>query len=440
MLTLTIINSDNICYSYELDTTPGAVYRIGRSMDCEIALTEEIHLSRVHCILSIGEGCALLTDNNSSNGIFEDNNRVQEILMLPGKQYRISNCKVMLEEIPDQAAAEPAVDSEATAYQEEAAAYVYEEAPLEPTAEEVTPHEEPLPEPEPMADEAPAYEEPLPTAAEETVYEAPIQITETEEEPQEEPQPEPQDEAPAAELQPAEETPQPMPVEEPATAPRPVSLPKRKFIPPPPRKALVKRAAPRPFYTAAGTLSTEPVVAKPKELKHRRATNGIRIQRPPSQPASDIGLPFDFSLSMSLLNTTPTIEEGDLLNFNITAEEDCHVFLIQYDSEHNAAMLVPGVGGADNRLTAKQDTQFPPKGNNKYELYVEPPFGTDTILAIACTQKVDFVRMWKDCLAQADELSTIGEVEKQAIELCKDILDGKDAFWAAALLRIETGS
>ena len=405
-------------------------------MDCEIALPEEIHLSRVHCILSIGEGCALLTDNNSSNGIFEGDNRVQEILMLPGNQYRISNCKVMLEEFAEQV--EATSDTEYVP-QEEPAAYEYEETPVaeaatfETEAEEVTSYEEPQPEQEPMAEEVPAYEEPLTAAEVEEPYEEPIPVTE----PESPSYPEPQDEAPATAPQPLVETPQ---VEEATPAQQPTNRPKRKFIPPPPRKALVKRAAPRPFYTAAGNLSTEPIETKPKELKHRRATNGIKIQRPPSQPADSLGLPFDFGLSMSLLNTTPTIEEGDLLSFHITAEADCRVFLIQYDSERNAAMLVPGVGGADNQLIANRETLFPPKDNNKYELYVEPPFGMDTILAIACTQKVDFARTWRDCLAQADELTSIGEVEKQAIELCKEMLDDEDARWAAALLRIETGS
>ncbi len=442
MLSLTIINSDNICSSYELDPTPGAAYRIGRSMDCEIALPEEIHLSRVHCILTIGEGCALLTDNNSSNGIFEDNNRVQEILMLPGKQYRAGNCKLMLEEIPDAAPAEEPVYYEAPAAQEETA-YEYAEAPPAaeeetaptPVAEEEPVYVEPLPEPPaPVADEAPAYEEALPQFAEETPAEESAQVTE------EAPPPEPEAEETAEEAAPAAGTPLPQLTEAAKPAPFPTVTPKRKFVPPPPRKALVKRAAPRPFYTAAGTLSTAPVSTKPKELKHRKPTNGIKLQRPPSQSASDLGLPFDFELSMRLLNTTPTIEEGDLLNFSITAEEACYIFLIQYDSNRNAAMLVPGVGGADNHVVANQETLFPPKGDNKYELYVEPPFGNDTILAVACTAKVDFVRVWKDCLAQADELTTIGEIEKQTIELCNEMHGMENARWAATRLHIETGS
>lgn len=379
MLSLTIINSDNICSTYELDSTPGVQYRIGRSTDCEISLPGELHLSRVHCILTMGDACALLTDNNSSNGIFEDDTRMQEILVLPGKQYRVGNCKLMLELIPD--------------------------APIEEAPTVVEPTYEELPVEEPAVVE-PTYEE------------------------------QPKEESAVVEEQAQEE---PAAVEIPTVADhRPA--PKRKFIPPPPRKALVKRAAPRPFYTAAGRLNTDPTTAKPKELKHRKSANGIKVKRDPAVPASALGLPSDFELNLSLLNSTPTIEAGDLLRFSICAEKDCYFYLIQYDSNNEAAILVPGVGGAHNKLQAGQEVQVPPTGpDSPYELYVDLPYGVDTILAIACTEKTDWIPVWQEHLNQRDNMSTLGEVERNTIDLFKEMEKYADAKWASAMLTIKTG-
>lgn len=427
MLSLTIINSDNICSSFPLEPTPGSVYRIGRSTDCEIALPEEIHLSRVHCILTVGEGCALLTDNNSSNGIFEDDARVQEILMLPGKQYRAGNCKLMLEYTADT----PAEDYQEPTYQEEPPAYQEEE----PTVyeEEPTAYDEEV---------STVYEQPTPAYVEEPPAIQPVEPPAPVEFPS--PQPIEHEPEPVVELIPEpEEEPQPAPAIPPVpeSAPPPPAKPRRKFVAPPPRKPLVKRPTPRPFYTAAGKLNTETTVAAPKELKRRRSTNGVKVHRSASTPADALGLPNDFDLSLRLLNTTETLEEGDLLRFSLIAEESCHVFLIQYDSTGNAVMLVPGVGGADNKLPAIQETQFPPTGaDSPYELYVEPPFGTDTIIAVACTQPTDFLDIWKDCLAQADALTNPGDVEKKAIELCKEDEDAANALWSSALLYLKTGS
>ncbi|MBR5876159.1 MAG: FHA domain-containing protein, partial [Akkermansia sp.] len=110
MLSLTIINSDNICNVFNLDSSPGSSYTLGRSADCDIALTNEMHLSRIHCILTVGMGCVLITDNNSSNGIYEDDNRVSEIIALPGKVYRIGNCNLSIEYKADEQPQEPSPD------------------------------------------------------------------------------------------------------------------------------------------------------------------------------------------------------------------------------------------------------------------------------------------------------------------------------------------
>ncbi len=409
MLSLTIINSDNICSTYELDSTPGVQYRIGRSTGCEIALPGELHLSRVHCILTMGDACALLTDNNSSNGIFENDTRAQEILVLPGKQYRVGNCKLMLELIPDAPIEEAPTVVEPT----------YEELPVEePAAVEPTYEELPVEEP---AAVKPAYEE-LPV-------EEPAAVEPTYEEL-------PKEESAVVEEQAQEE---PAVVEIPTVADH-LPAPKRKFIPPPPRKALVKRAAPRPFYTAAGRLNTAPTTAKPKELKHRKSANGVKVKRDPAVPASALGLPSDFELNLCLLNSTPTIEAGDLLRFSICAEEDCYFYLIQYDSNNDAAILVPGVGGAHNKLQAGQEVQVPPTGaDSPYELYVDLPYGVDTILAIACTEKTDWIPVWQEHLNQRDNMSTLGEVERNTIDLFKEMEKYADAKWASAMLTIKTG-
>lgn len=438
MLSLTIINSDNICNSFALDTTPGVAYRIGRSADCEISLPEEMHLSRVHCILTIGEGCALLTDNNSSNGIFEDDARVAELLMLPGKTYRAGNCRLMLEYTADE---QPVEETYGAEQPDEAQVY-YEETTEGNQHEEEPYYAEQVVEPEPYYEETAdetqtadvqTYSEPVASEPQPVTQqaEAPEPIEENVVSTTISPEPEP-------EIVP-EATPQI--IESAPSAPAPKPAPRRKFVPPPPRKALVKRAAPRPFYTAAGKLNTETSQARPKALKHRRSTNGVKTQRPPSVSAESLGLPNDFDLNIRLLNTTPTLEEGDLLKFGVKASEKCYIYLIQYDSNRQAMMLVPGVAGADNTVSKGGETQFPPQGaDSKYELYVEPPFGKDTILAIACTHPCNFEKLWATCSAEADALTTLGEVERNTIQLCREESDIADARWAAAMLCIETGA
>lgn len=394
MYTLIIENSDGEQVAFPLLCEIGTNFRIGRSDECEISLPDERHLSRVHCFLTATDEGFVLTDNNSSNGIYEDDARTPQIFMQPAKVYRIGSCMIRIEGQPEVHAEEEV--------------YAQPEAVEEPLAVVEDPAEEL---PSPQADESWSAAE-LPVAvADDEAYE-------------EEPAGAPED----------------IPAVAPMATP-PVEKKRRvRFQAPPPRKAIVKRPPPRAFYTAGGTLNTEVVLQKPKQLKHRAAVQGTKVQREPSVSAEEFGLPYDFAVEAQLLNTTAVLLEGDLLRFGIYAEEDCHVFIIQYDSENNAAMLVPGVGGASNKLFAGQRVQFPPPGNKSgYELYVEPPYGEDIILVIACTASCKFDKIWADCYQQSDEWRKIGEVESKAIQFCKEIKGAESALWAAAVLKVRTG-
>lgn len=419
MLILTITNTSGNAYRFELDAVPGTCYRIGRSADCEIALPQEIHLSRVHCILTVGDGYALLTDNNSSNGIFENGERKQEFTMFLGQEYKIGSCAICVSAHADAVYPEPE-----------------ETAPQAPDAPDEMPEPAYTDAPEPAYTETP---EPTPAAEE---------IAETEETPEAPPYTAPVEE-PASEPLPTttaqqEEESAPLPpadIEEVETVAEPPRPKPRKFIPPPPRKALVKRPAPRPVLTAAGTLNTQTQLPAPKALKQRHRPDEPKIQRAPSESAEALGLPGDFGLSLRLLNTTATLPEGDLLQFAVEAEEDCHLYLIQYDCEGHAAMLLPGVGGAQNRIRANTKAIFPPPGNNTdYEIFVEQPYGEDLILAIACTAACPFPKIWQQCAAEADKLSPRGETEQKAITFCNELRGMASARWSAAILRIRTGT
>lgn len=384
MYTLLIENSDGEQVAFPLLCELGSELRIGRSDECEISLPDECHLSRVHCILTCTETGFVLTDNNSSNGVYEDNLRTQQIFMQAEKEYRIGSCRILLSGSPDGVA-----------------------EPVE--------QEESLP-PPPMLDfdETPLIEDDEPY-----LEEVAVSV----------PAPAPQ--------------PQPSPTSEPAPepAPRPERKSRVRFQPPPPRKAIVKRPPPRAFYTASGVLNTQIVQQKPKQLKHRAASQaGPKVERKPSVPAEEYGLPCEFALEARLLNTSAVLLEGDLLRFGVLAEEDCRVYIIQYDSENNAVMLVPGVGGASNKLYAGHRLQFPPPGNQSgYELYVEPPYGEDTVLVIACTASCKFDKMWAECYRQSDEWRQIGEVERKAIQFCRELKGGESALWSAAVLKVCTG-
>lgn len=89
-------------------------YTLGRADDCNIALPGEVHLSRVHCLLTASENGVELRDNNSSNGVFDAGRRISSELMEPGKEYSLGNCTLCLR--PEAPVAPPQANPPQTAH------------------------------------------------------------------------------------------------------------------------------------------------------------------------------------------------------------------------------------------------------------------------------------------------------------------------------------
>lgn len=100
MLKLTVITGSGESTRYALPEQEGTPIRLGRSEECEISLPGEVHLSRIHCLLTIINGKVLLQDNHSSNGIAVHGQRIDMEIMVPGQDYQAATCKLRLEEVP----------------------------------------------------------------------------------------------------------------------------------------------------------------------------------------------------------------------------------------------------------------------------------------------------------------------------------------------------
>ena len=300
----------------------GTSLTLGRAEECDIALPEEAHLSRTHCILTIEKsGKVFIQDNNSVNGIYYNARRITAEHMVPGYEYMLGRCVLML--IPD-------------------------EHPAQPTPEENTDSEKQSADVEVTI--------PTPTAQESATKQAPAKKA--------------------------------------ASSKGGVVL-KRKFSP---RK------------------------------------KGAVVHRRPGASGAVIGLPSNFALSLRLLNTSPVLNTGTELHFALRAEKDCYVYLMQYDCMGTPTLLVPGVAGEDTRLFADTEVQFPRAFNNEYTLIVEPPCGEELVIALACTEKCHFDKIWQKLRATSPSGSLPGELELQAI----DKYHNTKAQWASCILKLHT--
>ena len=70
---------------------------LGRAADCEIVINHE-SLSRRHAVLTVAGRNVTLRDNNSTNGVFVDDQEVTEAPLEAGKRFRLgADVEVRLE-------------------------------------------------------------------------------------------------------------------------------------------------------------------------------------------------------------------------------------------------------------------------------------------------------------------------------------------------------
>ncbi len=146
------------------------------------------------------------------------------------------------------------------------------------------------------------------------------------------------------------------------------------------------------------------------------------------------GLPQAFGLKLRLINDKNQLTVGTPLRFGLTAETNCYVYLLQYDSEGQAGMLVPGNDEIAHKLFKDVETQFPSIGCKDYELMVEAPTGPETIIALACAEEGNFATVWQGLVDAANGSPAPGDTELQAIAASKT----PQAAWASFVLNITT--
>lgn len=169
----------------------------------------------------------------------------------------------------------------------------------------------------------------------------------------------------------------------------------------------------------------------------RRMHLSTKQARPESTMASEWGLPCDFPFSFRLEEPCGSVTAGSVLRFAFSAARNCYVWLLLHDAEGRGCLLLPTQAGELCRLRAGRTAVLPPKtllpGD---DLIAAAPFGTETLVALACTEACDVAGVAEALLSQELCSAEAGDWECRIIESCRT--EVPDALWSAALLHVET--
>ena len=161
-------------------------------------------------------------------------------------------------------------------------------------------------------------------------------------------------------------------------------------------------------------------------------------------PGSLLDLPTDFMVHFRVTTPAAQFEEGAPLRFYVKADCDCRVYIVAHDSQGGAELIMPGEDGTDNMVFPAVEAKFPNIGRTGYQMVVEPPFGTETVvlLAVATTHKCDFAKELHEKLKQSSPDQRPGQVENQALLAFREKHAKHAKFnklaWSSAVLNITT--
>lgn len=363
---------------YALPDAAAAPLLLGRAADCDIVLENDANVSRYHALLEWRANGWYLADNHSANGVLMNGTPVLAVPLRPGHELTLGSTVVRVEAVPPQAEEEQEV---VLGYAEP----LQEEAAVSEQEEEITPVAYTDPPAAPVAAVPPLAVQALPPRC------------------------------PHRRL-PAGSKPQPRALK---------NAGKRTHR----AKAAPSPRAVRRAVAAAGGAKPPRTLRTVQEVE---APNGV--------PATALGLPYDFELQFFLAEPRHAVTGGSVLRFGLAAGADCCVFLVQHDSEGNASLILPCRADGQALLHAGKATALPPKGLlADDELVAGPPYGTDTVVAVACTAPdCPFGALLAATLQQPGADGRPGVAEREALEACRAAMGDAPAYWSCAVLQVQT--
>jgi hypothetical protein len=152
-----------------------------------------------------------------------------------------------------------------------------------------------------------------------------------------------------------------------------------------------------------------------------------KVQDPASAPASSN---FGLKVATNKKEGEPFVE-GERLIIYVESERDAYLKLDYYTAEGKVVHLVPNVFTQEARIQGGQKYSFGDEGAAA-EFKISPPFGKETIKALASTVPFD------SAMTEADQVSEAAVYLAKVQNILK--AKAKDATWASAMVAISTSN
>ena len=101
----------------------------------------------------------------------------------------------------------------------------------------------------------------------------------------------------------------------------------------------------------------------------------------------------DFDLQITTTDGKRGYAEGETVSFRVRANHDCYIAVIDNQIDGTGILLFPNGFNSENYLPAGKAIDVPGTVKHGFEIQISPPFGSDVVQVIACTQKEELQKV-----------------------------------------------
>ena len=94
----------------------------------------------------------------------------------------------------------------------------------------------------------------------------------------------------------------------------------------------------------------------------------------------------DFKISLKTKNGKTNFRDGEKIAFTLTSPRDCHVAVFCHQPDGSTVLLFPNSWSGNTKVHANRPVNIPGTKKSDFEIIVGPPYGTDIVQIIACTE------------------------------------------------------
>jgi hypothetical protein len=113
-------------------------------------------------------------------------------------------------------------------------------------------------------------------------------------------------------------------------------------------------------------------------------------------------MPRDFPLEIFTTDGRRAYAEKDTVSFRVRSARECHIAVLCHQSDGTTVVLFPNRFARNTLIPANKSIDIPGTHKSGFEVEIGPPFGSDVVEVIACTQPTELHKALSKHAADSD--------------------------------------